>query len=71
MHANELYLVTIVSPAAKLHVAVLVVEWKPGDVNLASGFEYSGRDVGQQPTVTHHHLDWVGPVKSLVSTAKS
>ena len=42
----EIHLETVIRPAAKLHVAVLVVEGEPSDVDLAGGLEDAGRDVG-------------------------
>ena len=64
------YFVAIVGPAAKLHVAVLVVEWEPSDVDLAGGLEDARRDVGQHPSVPDHNLDWISAVKCFVGAAK-
>ena len=64
------YFVAIVGPAAKLHVAVLVVEWEPSDIDLAGGLEDARRDVGQHPSVPDHNLDWISAVKSFVGAAK-
>ena len=32
-NAPEIYLESIVSPATKLHLAVLIIKWEPRDVN--------------------------------------
>ena len=64
------YLESVVSPAAEFHVAVLVVEWEPGDVNLASRLEDSRRNVSALPGVRHHHVRRVGAVKGLVGTGQ-
>ena len=58
----------VIRPTSKLHLAVLVVEGEPGDVNLAGGHEDAGRDVGAQPLVRHHHICRVGSVKGLTRT---
>ena len=42
----ETHLESVIRPAAKLHVAVLVVEGEPSDVDLAGGLEDAGRNVG-------------------------
>ena len=55
----------VVRPAAELHLAVLVVEGEPGDVDLAGGHEDAGRDVRAQALVGHHHISRVGPIKGL------
>ena len=62
------YFKSIVSPAAELHVTVLVVEGEPGDVNLARGLEDARGDVGAGPVAVHHHVGWVGPIKSFACT---
>ena len=62
------YLESVVRPTAKLHVAVLVVEGEPGDVNLAGGFEDAGRDVSALAGVGHHDVGGVSSVEGLVST---
>ena len=46
MLSFETDLESVIRPAAKLHVAVLVVEGEPSDVDLAGGLEDAGRDVG-------------------------
>ena len=45
---KHIYLKSIVRPAAKLHLTVLVIEGEPGDVDLAGGLEHAGRDVGAE-----------------------
>ena len=55
----------VIRPASKLHLAVLVVEGKPGDVDLASRHEDAGGDVRAQALVCHHHICRVGSIKGL------
>ena len=62
------HLEPVVGPAAKLHVAVLVVEGEPGDVNLTGGHEDAGGDVGALALRGHHHICWVGPIKCFTGT---
>ena len=67
----EIHLKSVIRPAAKLHVAVLVVEGEPSDVDLAGGLEDAGRDVGahtclsvcqvahgERPLCTYVHLTY-------------
>ena len=54
------HLETVVGPAAKLHLTVLVVEGEPGDVDLARGHEDAGRDVLAVTGTAHHHVRLVG-----------
>ena len=56
----------VVCPATKLHVAVLIVEREPRNVDLAGRFEDPGRDVSASAAVVDHHVDWVRPVEGLV-----
>ena len=62
------YLETIVGPAAKLHLTVLIVEGEPSDVYLTSGHEDPWRDVGAKSFTRHHHVCWIRPVKCLACT---
>ncbi len=62
------HLPTVVGPAAKLHLAVLVVEGEPGDVDLAGGLEDAGRYVGAAPLARQHNVRRVRPVEGLVRT---
>ena len=64
------HLEPVVGPAAELHVAVLIVEGEPGDVDGAGGHEDAGRDVGAGPFARHHHVGRVGRVKRLASAAR-
>ena len=65
------YLEPVIGPAPELHVAVLVVEGEPGDVDLASGLENAGGDVGAASLVCHHHVGRERPVKLFVRTKKN
>ena len=62
------HLKTIVRPASELHLAVLVVEGEPCDVDGAGGEEDAGGDVGAEAVRGDHHVGWVGSVKSLAGT---
>ena len=64
------HLAAVIGPAAELHLAVLVVEGEPGDVDLAGGLEDAGRDVGAAPLARQHHVCRVGPVKSLIGAER-
>ena len=68
MLSFEIHLESVIRPAAKLHVAVLVVEGEPGDVDLARGHEDAWRDVGAEALVGHHHICRVRPIKGLTRT---
>lgn len=63
-----LYLVAIICPATKFHVAMLVVEGEPSDVYLACALENARRHVQATAVVSDHHVGLVCPVKTLVST---
>ena len=60
----------VVRPATELHVAVLIVEGKPRDVDLAGRLEDAGRDVGASAGVVDHYVYRVRPVKGLVGAEK-
>ena len=59
----------VIRPAAKLHLAVLVVEGEPDDVYLARGHEDAGWDVGAEALMGHHHVRRICPVKRLTGAA--
>ena len=63
-----MYLKPIVGPAPKLHIAVLIIEGEPRDINLAGGFKNSRRYLYAGSVFAHHYVDWVRPVESFVST---
>ena len=65
---NVAHLKPVIRPASELHLAVLVVEGEPGDVDLAGGHEDAGRDVGALPLRCHHHICWIGPIKCFAGT---
>ena len=62
------HLKPVIRPTSKLHLAVLVVEGEPGDVDLAGGHEDAGRDVCAQALVSYHNICRVGSVKGLTRT---
>ena len=68
---SSYYFVSIVGPAPKLHVALLVVKREPSDVNFASRLEYSGWDVGTAPVTLDHHIGRKCSIKSFISTERN
>ena len=64
------YLESVVRPATKLHITVLVIERKPGYVNLTRGLEYSWGNVGATPRVSHNYIGWECPIKLLICAEK-
>ncbi len=66
-----LYLEAIVGPATELHVAVLVVEGEPGDVDLAGGLEYPRRDVSAATVAVDHHIGGICTIKRLIGTGQN
>ena len=49
----------------------LVVEWEPGDVDLAGGLEDARWDVGAHALACNNHIRVIRSIESLVSTGKS
>ena len=68
--SNLAHLPPVIRPAAEFHLAVLVVEREPGDVDLAGGLEDAGGDVGAAPLTCQHHVRGVRSVEGLVRTDK-
>lgn len=64
------HLKAVVRPRAELHLAALVVEREPGDVDLAGGLEDAGRHVQAGAIVPDDHVGRVGTVEALVGTEK-
>lgn len=62
---------SVVSPAAKLHGAVLIIEGEPGDVNFTSAFKYARGDIITAAVVANHHIGLEGVIEALVSTEKN
>lgn len=60
------YLISIISPAAELHFAALVVEREPGDVDLAGAFEDARRHVQARAVVPYYHVGRVCAVETFV-----
>ena len=67
---RDRHLESVVRPAAELHLAVLVVEGEPGDVDGAGREEDAGGDVGAEPVGGDYHVGRVGAVKSLAGTER-
>ena len=61
----------VIGPAAELHLAILFVEWEPGDVDAAGGLEDAGGEVGAQARGAHDHVRGVRAVKLLVRTGQN
>ena len=61
------YLKSIVGPASKLHITILVIEGEPSDINLTGGFEYSRRNISTPSLVGHHDVSWESSIKLLIS----
>lgn len=63
-----IYLKSVVSPTTKFHKAILVIEWKPRDVNFACTFEYTGWYIHTCTVVSDYHVGLICTIKFLVST---
>lgn len=63
------HLKSVVSPTAELHLAALVVEREPSDIDFARRLEDARWDVHAGAIVPDYHVRWVRSVKSLVGTA--
>ena len=63
--STSTYLEPVVRPAPELHLAALVVEGEPGDVDLAGGLEHAGRDVGAEARTGDHHVGGECRVETL------
>ena len=66
---QAIYHAAVVGPAAEFHLALLVVEREPSDVNLASTLEDAGRDVGAATVVADDGVGLESVVESFVGTA--
>ena len=64
------HLESVVRPASKLHLAVLVVEGEPGDVDLTRGLEDAGGYVGAASHICHHNIGRERSVKLLIRAEK-
>ena len=62
---HEVHLEPVVGPAAELHLAALIIEGEPGDVDGAWGLEDAWGDVGAEACASNHHIGLVGRVKGL------
>ena len=60
-----------ISPGTELHLAALVVEGEPRDVNLARGLEDARGDVEAVAVAGHHNLGGVGAVEAFVRTGSN
>lgn len=64
------HLKAVVRPRAELHLAALVVEREPRDVDLAGGLEDAGRNVQTRAVVPDDHVGGVRPVEALVRAGR-
>ena len=60
---NYCYLEPVVGPTPKLHLTVLIVKGKPGDVNQTCRFENARRDVCARSRRGHNNIGGVRSVK--------
>ena len=58
---------SIVGPGSELEVTTLIIEWEPSDVNLASGLEYSRRDIEHGAIRGGNNIGLKCTVKSFIS----
>ena len=68
MYQDHTHIKPIVCPAAKLHLAVLVIKREPSDVNLTGGLEDAWWDVGALPITCDHHISLISSIKSFTGT---
>ena len=59
------HLEPVVGPATELHLAVLFVEWEPGDINLARRLEDARGDVGADTLASYHNIGRICSIKGL------
>lgn len=71
LNFNSYYLKTVVSPTTKLHIAILVIEWEPRDVDLTCTFEDTRWHIQARTVVPHHHVCLIGAVEFFISTVKT
>ena len=67
-YAVGVNLESIVGPGSELEVTTLVIEWEPSDVNLASGLEYSRRNIEHGAIRGGNNIGLKCTVKSFIST---
>lgn len=63
------YLKSIISPASELHLASLVVEREPSDIDFARRLKDARWDVHAGAILPNHNVRRIGTVKSLVGAA--
>ena len=62
------YLPAVVRPGAELQLALLIVERKPRDVDLAGGLEDAGRHIQATAVTSHYDIGVVCAVELFVGT---
>ena len=62
---KESYLKSIVCPTSKLHCTVLIIKWKPSDVNLTGRLENARRNVSTLAFTSYDHVGWIGTIEGL------
>lgn len=63
---TESNLKSIIGPAAKLHLAALIVEGEPRNVDFTCRFEDARRHIEAGAVVADHHVGLVGAIEALV-----
>lgn len=70
MEKSFTHLKAIISPGAEFHFASLIIERKPGDVNLTGGLEDPRWNIETGAIITYHNICGVSAIESFVGTAK-
>lgn len=65
---HGVYLESVVGPTAEFHIAFLIVERKPRDIDLARTFEYAWRNENTTAVIVHNDVGCVRAVETFVST---
>lgn len=63
------HLKAVVRPAAEFHLATLIVERKPSDINFACRFKDSRWHIQARAIVSYDDVGWKCAVKSFIGTA--
>ena len=66
MHIPYTHLRAVIRPGTEFHLAALIIKGKPGNVDLASTLEYTGRHVHTGPIVLYDNVRRVSAVEALV-----
>jgi len=66
--ASGKYLISVIGPATKLHITMLVIKGEPSNVYLACALEDARRYVQAATVIPDHHISVVCPVEPLIRT---